>query len=157
MKQVIFGMLLLSASSALASADQFAGTYRLTSSQVEGDTFCYDSFTIEVNGNEASFNRDGYMIYSGEVNGPKRKVSYSHGEALSSTKGYEQVTLEKGVLSFQFKGTSSFVGVPATREESTISMKLSQDGSKLTLLRKEFEGVAFGLGKKAAASCQYTR
>lgn len=157
MKKIMFGAILLAASSAMASGEQFLGSYHLTKSEVTGKTFCYDSFSIEKTDDGVAFSVDGYNIYAGEVNGDKRKVSYSHGEALSSTKGYDQVTLEKGVLSFQFKGTESFVGVPATRVESTVSMKLSNDGKTLTLLRKEFSGVAFGIGKSAKALCEYTR
>lgn len=95
MKKVFFGAILLAASSAMASGDQFLGSYHLTKSEVTGKTFCYDSFSIQqTEDGLVAFSVDGYNLYAGEVNGAKRKVSFSHGEALSTTKGYDQVALE---------------------------------------------------------------
>lgn len=161
MKKVVFAALLLSTSSALADVSSFIGRYDLNASDINGETFCYDGVIISENEeSELEFYRADvtYMpLYKGVVNGEAREVSGSHGEALSSSKGKEKVTYKNGTLTFQYSGVNKFLGVPASRVQSGVSMKISEKGRVLTLTRKEFEGVAFGVGRDAVAKCEYIR
>lgn len=161
-KTFLIGMMLLTANSALAvTAQDFVGSYRLVNSQVEGDTFCYQGVIVAQEDERLSLYRsditEGALI-SAEVNGPKREVSFSHGEALSKTKGKESVTLDdKGTLTFEFSGVESLLGIPAMRTADGVAMKLSADGKSLYAVRKTFDGPVAGLGKNAKALCEYQR
>ncbi|MDG0816859.1 hypothetical protein [Bdellovibrio svalbardensis] len=162
MKVLVASLVLLAASSSFAaSASNFEGSYRLTKSQVDGDTFCYNGIIIAKEENQLAFYRADISyspLFKAEVNGEARAVSGSHGEAMSSYKGTESVTLDaKGLLTFEFKAVNKFLGIPATREKETNTLQLSKDGKKLRAVRATFEGPVAGIGKRAKALCEYDR
>ncbi|MEK2646531.1 hypothetical protein [Bdellovibrio sp. BCCA] len=158
-KTILLGMILLGTSSAFAGAKDFIGSYRLLKDQVEGETFCYKGLdVVEENGLLNLYRSDiteyGPII-SAELNGKSRDVKYSHGEALSTTKGEDTVTLKDDTLTFAFNGRESLIGIPAMRVSDSVAIKLSADKKTAYVLRKTFEGPVIGLGKKGKALCEY--
>lgn len=159
-KAILFGMVLLGTSSAFAAgAKDFVGSYKLINDQVEGEIFCFDSLIIAQEDGLTNLYRgdaSGYgPMISAELNGKKRDVSASHGEALSSTKGQDAVTLKNDTLTFSFEGRESFIGIPAMRVTDSVAIKLSADKKIAYAVRKTFEGPVIGLGKKGKALCEY--
>lgn len=161
MKSVLATAVLLASTSAFAAPTikNFIGTYDLVANQVEGETFCFPRITIseEDDGTIGLYREDssyGPMIHA-ELNGPLRSDSGSHGEALGGRKGKDSVTLDNGVLTFEYRGTQTFMGVPAGRESDKISITIAKDGKTLAVTRTTFEGPISGIGKKAKALCGY--
>lgn len=162
-KTIIASAILMTSVSGFAatSINDFIGTYQLADKKVEGDTFCFSQITInqEDDGTIGIYREDtsyGPMI-NAELNGSPRKNSASHGEAMSSRKGKDSVTLKNDVLTFEYSGTTSLLGVPVGRESDTISAKLAQGGKSLAVTRTTFEGPIAGIGKKGKALCAYTK
>ncbi|WII72881.1 hypothetical protein QJS83_03225 [Bdellovibrio sp. 22V] len=161
-KTILFGMLMLGTSVSSASTVQkFIGDYQLQKSQVDGETFCYQGIMIREDDGLLSLYRSDISysaLISAEVNGEAREVSASHGEAMTSTKGKDTVTLDKsGTLTFDFTGRSNILGIPAMRESDSLALKLSADGKTAYAVRKTFEGPVAGLGKKGKALCEYRK
>ena len=149
-------------SSAFAGLNDLIGHYNLVNSQVEGKTFCYRNIDIvqEENGLLSLYRSDTSEygpIVSAAVNGAKRENSYSHGEALSTTKGNDSVIFKDETLSFAFDGVTSILGVPAMRTSDSFTIKLSADKKTAYAVRKTFDGPVAGLGKRAKALCEYSK
>ncbi len=162
MKVLVASLVLLAANSAFAgAASNFVGSYRLTSSQVDGDTFCFQGLDIKQEDDSLALYRSDvseFPMYKAEVNGEVREISGSHGEAMTSYKGQDTVTLdEKGLLTFESKTVNKFLGVPATREKDSYTIQLSKDGKKVRAVRATFVGPIAGIGKRAKALCEYDR
>lgn len=160
-KSILAVAVLLASTSSFAAPTikNFIGSYDLVDSKVEGEAFCFQRITIskEDDGTIGLYREDtsyGPMI-NAELNGPGRKNSASHGEALGGRKGKDVVTLNNGILTFEYKGTQSFLGVPAARESDTISIAIAKDGKTLAVTRTMFEGAIAGIGKKGKALCAY--
>lgn len=161
-KMILLGTVLLGTSSAFAAgAKDFVGSYKLINDQVEGETFCYDSLVVAEEKGLTNLYRGDMTSYgpiiSAELNGKKRDVSTSHGEALSSTKGQDSVTLKNETLTFSFEGRESLMGIPAVRVTDSVAIKLSADKKLAYAVRKTFEGPVIGLGKKGKALCEYSK
>ncbi len=146
---------------AATSINDFVGTYQLADQKAEGDAFCFQQITIsrENDGTIGVYreNTSYGPLISAELNGSPRKSSGSHGEAMSSRKGKDTVTLKNNILTFEYSGTTSMLGVPVSRESDTISAKLAQGGKALAVTRTTSEGPIVGFGKNSKALCAYTR
>lgn len=146
---------------AATSLNDFLGTYRLVNQKVEGETFCFERVSVaeDADGTVGFYGPDmsyGPMIKA-ELNGAPRQNSGSHGEAMSSRKGQDSVTLKNDILTFTYTGINKFMGLPVSREKETVALKLAADGKTLALTRTTFEGVASGIGSKGKALCVYSK
>jgi len=144
---------------AASSIQDFLGSYKLVEQKASGNAFCFSNITIsQENDNLVSLYREDSSlgaIVSAELNGQSRENSGSHGEAFGSRKGVDIVTLKNAILTFEYKGTNSFLGVPLTRESDITSLALAKDGKSLVVTRTTFEGPVVGLGSKGTARCTY--
>ncbi len=134
----------------------FIGTYDLISNQDSSGSFCYRGVIIsEEKGNihlyRADMKDEGSMI-SGKLNGPERASTVSHGEAMVSTKYFDKVNLNDGVLTFQSKGTVKFMGIPAGTESDTYTFLLTEKKGTLNATRKVRENLT-----SSTATCIYQK
>jgi hypothetical protein len=161
MKKFLLATLLMTAMHSKANTvDTFVGNYNLVDSQAEGKAFCFRGISIVKEGNSLALYRDDfpeYVMFKAEVNGAPRKISGSHGEAMSSYKGTHKVSLKSNLLEFSSRTVVSLLGVPSFREGDDYSFTLSNDRNRLEATRKVFEGVTYGLGVYGKAKCSYER
>ncbi|KYG68282.1 hypothetical protein AZI87_03225 [Bdellovibrio bacteriovorus] len=157
-KTVLLGLLLLGSSSAFASIQDYIGRYDLQREELKDGTFCYEGLIVSKEGKEISLYRSDiteFALVKSELNS-SREVRSSHGEAMTTTKGKDSVTLkDDGTLVFQFSGIESILGVPASRVKDAVALKLSDDKSTLFAVRKTADGLA-GLNR-GEARCVYKR
>jgi hypothetical protein len=161
MKKLFVAALLMTAMHSEANtADAFTGNYHLVDSQAEGKAFCFRGISIVKEGSSLALYRDDfpdYVMFKAEVNGEIRKVSGSHGEAMSSYKGFHKVSLKNNDLEFSSRTVVSLFGVPSYREGDDYTFTLSNDKNSLEATRKVFEGVTYGVGLSSKAKCSYQR
>ncbi|KHD89279.1 MAG: hypothetical protein OM95_04370 [Bdellovibrio sp. ArHS] len=157
-KMILTGLILLGSSSAFAGIQDYIGRFDLQKQELEDGTFCYQGLIITKEGQEISLFRSDateFAIIRSDLNS-SREVRYSHGEAMSTTKGTDSVTLKSdGSLLLQFSGVESFLGVPASRVKDAMALKLSDDKKTLFAVRKTADGLA-GLSR-GEARCVYQR
>lgn len=152
------GLLLLGSSSALAGVQDYIGRYDLQREELKDGTFCYEGLIVRQEGKELSLYRadiTDFALVKSDLNS-SREVRTSHGEAMTTTKGKDSVTLkDDGSLVFQFSGIESILGVPASRVKDAVALKLSDDKNTLFAVRKTADGLA-GLNR-GEARCVYKR
>ncbi|KYG62094.1 hypothetical protein [Bdellovibrio bacteriovorus] len=157
-KSVLMGLLLLGSSSAFAGVQDYIGRYDLQREELKDGTFCYEGLIVRQEGKELSLYRSDitdFALVKSELNS-SREVRTSHGEAMTTTKGKDSVTLkDDGSLVFQFSGIESILGVPASRVKDAVALKLSDDKNTLFAVRKTADGLA-GLNR-GEARCVYKR
>lgn len=133
----------------------FEGDYTLVAHREEGRAFCYDAIRIVQEKGLANLYVDQNMsygpAYSAEINGPSRKETGNHDQGMSRSSGQDKVTLEKGVLSFQYKGVEKVLGVPVTLETDRLSFRWSPQSKSLVASRE----VSVNLVKIDRANCVY--
>jgi hypothetical protein len=132
----------------------FVGRYDLIEQSVDGDTFCFEKVMISHRGNIVDVFREVTSygpMFSAELNGAPRETSGSHGEAGSSRKGEDTITLKNGVLTASYKGSVRVAGIPVSRESDSLEISLSSDKKGINVTRTTREG--FSKGK---ASCRYS-
>lgn len=132
----------------------FVGRYDLIEQTVDGDTFCFEKVMISHRGNVVDVFREVTSygpMYSAELNGASRETSGSHGEAGSSRKGEDTITLKNGVLTASYKGSVRVAGIPVSRESDTLEMTLSPNKKEFNVIRTTRAG--FSKGK---ATCRYS-
>ena len=134
----------------------FIGTYDLVSSQDSSGSFCYRGVIISQESGEihlyrADMKDNGSMI-SGKLNGPARASTVSHGEAMSSTKYFDKVSLENRTLTFQSKGTVKFMGIPAGSESDIYIFSIADEQGSLNATRKFRKNLTSGTAK-----CEYQK
>jgi hypothetical protein len=141
------------------TANDFAGRFKLHSEIVNGDSFCFQEIIISIQGKNLEFYRtdmSDYPLYKAEINGEKRSVKGSHGEAFSTSKGSDQVTFAKSKLVVQYKGTESFIGLPSSKDSDTLTMSFAKNMDTMNMTREMKELSILG-SKKGLATCEYIR
>lgn len=160
-KFLLIPALMLAATSSFAagSVQKFTGNFKLVDSKTDNNAFCFEGIAIREDKGLVSIYRSDISGYgpmiSAELNGEARETSGSHGEAMSSSKGTDTVTLKNDILTFEYKGITKLFGIPAGRESDTLAIQIAKDGKTLAVTRTTFEGSIAGIGTKGTALCVY--
>lgn len=152
----------MSLSAQAVSLTDFTGEYRLVGSGLQkSNQKCAEYFEVKVktgfNGHEVSYFLDPSYpaVYKALVNGSKSPRSRNHGEAFSSVKGNDRVTLNnKGQLKFEFSGYTT-ARMFYVEDTVTIELYVGNDSARVT--ETQYEGPSsLALGKKKF-TCLYLR
>lgn len=146
-----------------SSAEKFFGTYEKIK-KLYGETSCFESFAIKKDSDSTvgfyTPNTSDEPIINAELNGIPRKSKGSHGEAFSAREGEDTVTLENGILTFKYHGTTTSKYLPELEfvsvEDETIAVELK--GTALLLARITSEKDGHGeIASEGKALCEYIK
>lgn len=169
MNKMIASIMIFVSSTAIAAENpgssdiqSLVGTYDLVEQKINGEIRCFDSIAIDVDGQEALFRDPGLAAYGpdvlfrGDINGAGNETSGNHGEAGTSRSGVQTVTFKRGILTFTYKGTVKFLGIPSGKEEETLHIQQTKAADHV-LVQYSARESAFGIGKTNRAQCLYRR
>lgn len=138
------------------SIKNFLGEYDLVTNKDTSGSFCYRGVLItEEKGNIHLYRadmKDEGSITSAKLNGLERASSGSHGEAMTTTKYRDKVSLADGILVFNTKSYIKIMGIPAGSESDTFAFSLTGKQGTLNATRKIRENL-----RSSTAVCVYQK
>ena len=138
------------------SIKNFLGEYDLVSNQDTSGSFCYRGVLITEEKENIHLYRadmkDEGSVTSAKLNGSERASTGSHGEAMTTTKYRDKVSLANGTLVFKTTSAVKFMGIPAGSESDTYTFSLSSKLGGLNATRKVRENL-----KTSTAACVYQK
>ncbi len=138
------------------SMKNFLGEYDLVANQDTSGAFCYRGVIITAEKGNIHLYRadmkDEGSIISAKLNGVERSSNVSHGEAMTTTKYLDKVSLINGTLVFNTRGSVKFMGIPAGTESDTVTFSVAEKKGSLNAIRKVRENL-----RTSTATCVYQK